>query len=143
MCIRDRALRASLKSARPFTDVGTGQAKVERVASNRRYTTPNGTVHFDRMSRSTKRAAVEAEEGLIDPWLKTLSFWDGDTPLAAVSFYAVHPMSHYGAGEVSADFPGLARRLRQRDVPAVKQIYASGCSGNIVAGKYNDGAREN
>jgi hypothetical protein len=138
-----KALRQSLPDARRFTHVGTGQAKVERVASNRRYRTPDGAVHFDRMSRSTKRAAIEADEGLIDPWLRTLSFWDGDTPLAAVSFYAVHPMSHYGAGAVSADFPGLARRLRQREMPAVKQIYASGCSGNIVAGKYNDGAPEN
>jgi len=136
------ALRDSLKTARRFSHVGTGQAKVEKVASNRRYTTPDGMVHFDRMSRSTKRAAIESEEGVIDPWLKTLSFWDGGTPLAAVSFYAVHPMSHYGAGEVSADFPGLARRLRQKDLPGVKQIYASGCSGNIVAGKYNDGSPE-
>jgi len=55
-----KALRESLQSARQFTHIGTGQAKVEKVASNRRYTTPNGTVHFDRMSRSTKRAAVEA-----------------------------------------------------------------------------------
>ncbi len=138
-----KALRESLPSARRFTHIGTGQAKVEKVASNRRYTTPDGAVHFDRMSRATKRAAIEAGEGLIDPWLKTLSFWDGDTPLAAVSFYAVHPMSHYGTGEVSADFPGLARRMRQTEMPGVKQIYASGCSGNIVAGKYNNGAREN
>lgn len=138
-----RALRDSLPSAQRFTHIGTGQARVEKVASNRRYTTLDGAMHFDRMSRSTKRAAIDADEGLIDPWLKTLSFWNGDTPLAAVSFYAVHPMSHYGAGEVSADFPGLARRMRQRDTPAVKQIYASGCSGNIVAGKYNNGAPEN
>jgi hypothetical protein len=138
-----KALRASLPNARRFTHIGTGQAKVEKVASNRRYTTPDGTVHFDRMSRSTKRAAIDANEGLIDPWLKTLSFWDGDAPLVAVNFYAVHPMSHYGEGEVSADFPGLARQMRQRETPGVKQIYASGCSGNVVAGKYNNGAREN
>jgi hypothetical protein len=138
-----KTLRESLLSARRFTHIGTGQAKVEKVASNRRYTTRDGATHFDRMSRSTKRAAVDADEGLIDPWLKTLSFWNDDTPLAAVSFYAVHPMSHYGVGEVSADFPGLARRLRQRETPGVKQIYSSGCSGNVVAGKYNDGAPEN
>lgn len=138
-----QALRESLKSARRFTHVGTGRAKVERIASNRRYTTSDGKVHFDRMSRTTKRSAIEADEGLIDPWLRTLSFWDAETPLAAVSFYAVHPMSYYGEGEVSADFPGLARRMRQKQTPGVKQIYASGCSGNIVAGKYNNGAREN
>jgi hypothetical protein len=28
-------------------------------------------------------------------------------------------------------------------VPGVKQIYASGCSGNVTAGKYNTGARDN
>jgi len=137
------ALRESLPSARPLTHLGTGQAKVEKVASNRRYVTPDDAVHFDRMSTTRKAAAIAADEGLIDPWLKTLSFWDGDTPLAAVSFYAVHPMSYYGAGEVSADFPGLARRQRQAETPGVKQIYCSGCSGNLTAGKYNNGAREN
>lgn len=138
-----RALRESLASARPLTHLGTGQARVEKVASNRRYLTPGGAVHFDRTSATRQAAAIAADEGLIDPWLKTLSFWDGDTPLAALSLYAVHPMSYYGAGEVSADFPGLARRQRQAETPGVKQIYSSGCSGNLTAGKYNNGAREN
>ena len=137
------ALRKSLASARPVTHVGTGQAKVERVASNRRYVTPKGAVRFDRTSSTRLPAAIAADEGLVDPWLKTLSFWHDDTPLAAVSFYAVHPMSYYGGGEVSADFPGMARRKRQRELPSVKQIYCSGASGNVTAGKYNDGAREN
>ncbi|HRZ56302.1 MAG TPA: sialidase family protein, partial [Candidatus Paceibacterota bacterium] len=87
--------------------------------------------------------AREAAENLIDPWLKTLSFWDGDAPLAAVSGYAVHPMSHYGQGEVSADFPGLSRRLRQQETPGVQQIYFTGCAGNLVAGKYNAGGTTN
>jgi hypothetical protein len=52
-------------------------------------------------------------------------------------------MSYYGKGEVSADFPGLARRRRQAETPGVKQIYVSGCSGNVTAGKYNTGAQEN
>jgi hypothetical protein len=50
-------------------------------------------------------------------------------------------MSYYGQGEISADFPGLARRKRQLETPEIKQIYATGCSGNIVAGKYNTGAQ--
>lgn len=137
-----RALVDSLDAARPFTQIGVGQARVEQVASNRRYTLPDGSVRFDRTSSTRNPVAIAADEGLIDPYLKSLSFWNEETPLAAVSFYAVHPMSYYGQGEVSADFPGLARRRRQLDVPRVKQIYASGCSGNVVAGKYNDGARE-
>jgi hypothetical protein len=136
------AVRASLKSPRRFTHVGTGRAKVEQVASNRRYVGPDGRVRFDRMSRTTLPAAIAAPEGMIDPWLKTLSFWDGDEPLAAVSAYAVHPMSHYGAGEISSDFPGLARRARQAALPSVFQVYCSGCSGNVVAGKFNTGAPE-
>jgi hypothetical protein len=138
-----RALREALPGARPLTHLGLGEAQVKEVASNRRYLSPDGSVRFDRMSRTTNPAAVAAPEGLIDPWLKTLSFWDGDRPLAAVSGYATHPMSHYGAGDVSADFPGQARRRRQQDTPEVKQIYFTGCGGNVTAGKYNNGAPEN
>jgi hypothetical protein len=138
-----QALHARLPTAKPVTHLGTGQAKVERVASNRRYVTPDGQVRFDRTSSTRLPAAIQADEGLIDPWLKTLSFWRGDEPLAAVSFYAVHPMSYYGAGDVSADFPGLARRRRQAETPGTSQIYCSGASGNVTAGKHNTGAREN
>jgi predicted secreted Zn-dependent protease len=45
-----RAVRDSLQTARPLTHIGTGQAKVEKVASNRRYTLPDRSVRFDRMS---------------------------------------------------------------------------------------------
>src|SRR5690606_20402827 len=37
-----------------------------------------------------------------------------------------------------SDFPGLARARRQADDPAVFQVYVSGASGNVTAGKYND-----
>src|SRR5207244_4204916 len=87
---------------------------------------------------------VRAEpEGTIDPWLKTLSFWDGAEAVLALSCYATHPMSYYGQGGVSADFVGLARKRRQADHPKTLQIYVSGCSGNVTAGKYNDGSPQN
>jgi hypothetical protein len=60
-------------------------------------------------------------------------------PLLALHSYATHPMSRYGQGLVSADFPGLARRLRLADDTSVAQIYVSGCSGDVTAGKFNDG----
>ncbi len=138
-----QALRESLPAARPITGLGLGEAPVERIASNRRYLLADGTVRYDRTSSTRNPAAREAPENLIDPWLKTLSFWDGETPVAAVSGYAVHPMSYYGQGEVSADFPGLARRRRQQETPGVMQIYFTGCAGNTTAGKYNDGATTN
>jgi hypothetical protein len=94
---------------------------------------------FNRYSFTKDPAILAADAGEIDPLLKTLSFWHNDQPVAALSAYAVHPMSYYGSGEVSADFVGLARARRQRDLPGVPQIYLTGASGDVTAGKYNDG----
>jgi hypothetical protein len=137
------ALMAALAHALRFTHIGTGQGKVDRVASTRRVMGDDGKVKYVRYS-STKEDNIRAEpEGLIDPWLKTLSFWDGEKPLAALHYYATHPMSYYGDGRVTSDFCGLARDKRQDDDPRVFQIYFTGCAGNVTAGKYNDGSKEN
>lgn len=132
-----RALKKSLGSFRRVTHVGIGQAKVDQVASNRRVVSPDGEISWRRGSASGN--VYDAPEGEIDPWLKTISLWDGDTPVLAWSCYAVHPMSHYGKGSVSADFPGIARARRQSDDPSVLQIYFTGCAGDTTAGKYNTG----
>lgn len=138
------ALRESLNSRRKVTHLGLGQAKVEKIASNRRHVLPDGRVTFSRGSASGGRPEYrDAPEGLIDPWLKTLSFWNGDQPLLAVHGYATHPMSYYGRGGVTSDFVGLARDRRWRDDQKVHQIYVSGCSGDVTAGKYNDGSPAN
>jgi hypothetical protein len=135
------ALQEALKKTSEVTHVGIGQAKVEKVASNRRIV-EDGTVKATRYS-ATKDEKIRAEpEGLIDPWLKTLSFWKGEQPLAALHYYATHPMSYYGDGRVTPDFCGLARQKRA-DESKVFQVYFNGCAGNVTAGKYNDGAKEN
>lgn len=138
-----QALRESQRASRRVTHLGLGQAQVERVASNRRYVGPEGKLLFNRTS-ATRDASIRAQpEGTVDPWLKTLSLWDGERPVLALSCYATHPMSYYGKGGVSSDFMGMARDRRQKEAREVKQIYVSGCSGNVTAGKYNDGAPEN
>jgi hypothetical protein len=138
------ALRDAMAGpARTVTHVGVGRARVDQVASNRRFARPDGSISYHRTSASHEQAAYDAPEGTIDPWLTTVSFWDGDQPLLALSHYAVHPMSYYGNGEVSADFIGAARRARALILPGVTQVYVSGCSGNVTAGKYNDGSPEN
>ena len=134
--------RESMDGARPVTHVGTGQAKVEKVASNRRRVADDGRVNYGRGSSSGgNKAMAEAPDGLIDPFLKTVSFWNEDKPLLALHGYATHPMSYYGRGGVTYDFVGMARERRRRDDPQVAQIYASGCSGDVTAGKYNDGSQ--
>jgi hypothetical protein len=135
------ALKQALKSPRRVTHYGVGQAKAENLASNRRVVRPDGKITWERGSSSGD--IFHAPEGEVDPWLKSISLWDGDTPVLVWSSYAIHPMSYYGKGAVSADFPGLARSRRQADNPAVFQIYFTGCAGDTTAGKYNTGARDN
>jgi hypothetical protein len=137
------AVRESLRKPHRITHVGAGKGRVERVASNRRYVTGAGKVSFGRTS-ATRDPAVRAKPvGTIDPWLKTISFWDGDEPVAAVSCYSTHPMTFYGQGDVSSDFPGIARRDRQKEMPGVAQVYCTGCAGDTIAGKFNDGSPGN
>lgn len=139
----ETAVRESLERAQPVTQVGLGQAPVERVASNRRIPGPDGKIKAVRWS-ATKDDAVRAEpEGLIDPMVSLVSFWNGDKPVAVLSYYATHPQSYYRTGFPNPDFPGVARFLRQLAVPAALHVHFDGAGGNITAGKYNDGSPEN
>lgn len=138
-----KACQDALAKTKKFTHVGVGEAIVEQVASNRRVIGPDGKVLFTRTSATKDPVARAQPEGTIDPKLRTLSFWDGDTPLVALHYYATHPMSYYGRGEVSADFCGLARRAFQQENPNVFTAYFTGCAGNVTAGKYNDGSPQN
>jgi hypothetical protein len=137
-----QSIRASLPNARRITHLGLGKAQVREVASNRRFVRPDGTVSYSRGSRTSDPEARAADTGTIDPWLRTLSFWDGEQAVCALHGYAVHPMSVYGEGKVSADYPGRARELMQKDFPEALHVYASGASGNVTAGKWNPGTAE-
>lgn len=135
------SMAESLKSPSAVTHIAHGEARVEEVASNRRIMGDDGRVAKVRMS-STKDATLrELPEGTVDPMLKTVSFWNGDRKLAALHYYATHPMSYYGDGIVTHDFAGIARERRTRD-DGVPHVYFTGCGGNIAAGKYNDGSKE-
>jgi hypothetical protein len=136
------AVKKSLAKTVKWTHVGVGRAKVEKVASNRRVV-EDGKVKYTRTSATKDPKARAEPEGLIDPVLRTLSFWDGDKPIAALNYYATHPMSYYGDGRVSSDFCGLARDKRAGEDGKVFQVYFTGCAGNVTAGKYNDGSKEN
>lgn len=137
------ALKAGLAKTKKINRVGTGYGRVNQVASNRRILDAQGKVKHTRTSATKSKEVRDFSEGLIDPILRTLSFWMGEKPVVAIHYYATHPMSYYGDGMVSADFCGLARRKRQSDSPSVFQMYFTGCAGNITAGKYNDGSKEN
>jgi hypothetical protein len=137
------AARQALKTPESVTHLGMGAAKVEKVASNRRMLGPDGKVKFARMSTERRKEAREAPEGVIDSYLRTLSFWNADEPIACLSYYAVHPTCNYGHGGACAEFAGAARANREKALPGVVQIYFTGASGNVAVGKYNDGAAAN
>jgi hypothetical protein len=138
-----RAIKVAIPLARPVTHIAHGQARVEKVAGNRRVQiTAAGKVGKMRGSSCRDAELIALPEGLIDPLLKTVAFYGGTEKIVACHYYATHPMSHYGAGHVSSDFVGLARKQIQREQPACTHIYFTGCAGNIAAGKYNDGSPE-
>lgn len=134
--------RAALQ-ARPFNQVGTGQAEVREVASNRRIFGPDGKVRAVRYTATTDPALRAEPEGIIDPMVSLVSFWNDDKPVAVLSYYATHPQSYYRTGVANPDFPGIARFLRQIAVPEALHVHFNGAGGNIGAGKYNDGSPAN
>lgn len=137
------ALRSALASAKPVTHYGYGKAKISRVASNRRILGGDGRVAHWRGSACKDKAIRDMPEGLIDPWLQNLSFWNGEEPVASLTYYATHPQSFYGDGAVNPDFVGLARSIREATLPDVAHLHFDGCGGNIAAGKYNDRSPKN
>ncbi|HWQ54474.1 MAG TPA: hypothetical protein VN442_12390 [Bryobacteraceae bacterium] len=135
------AVKASIGKLEPFDRIGTGQAKVDRVASARRILTPDGRV-LTRWSTSGKDPAMAAApEGIIDPMLKTITLARGERPLVRLHYYATHPQTFCCDGRVSADFVGWARETLERR-EKVFQIYFTGCAGNVTVGKYNDESPE-
>jgi len=137
------AVRESIPHAQPVTHLGLGEARVDRVASNRRVMGPDGKVRAVRYTATKDAALRAAPEGTIDPIVSLISFWNDKQPVAVLSYYATHPQSYYGTGIPNPDFPGLARFLRQLSVPAALHVHFNGAGGNIGAGKYNDGSPEN
>ncbi len=137
------AVKAARPKARPVTHVAHGEGRVAKVASNRRVAlSPDGKVLRMRGSSCRDAELIALPEGLIDPQLKTIAFYEGSEKILACHYYATHPMSHYGQGHVSSDFVGLARKQRQKDEPGCSHLYFTGAAGNIAAGKYNDGSPE-
>ena len=138
-----KALKLALRDTEEVSHISIGKAKVDKFASNRRIQGPDGKVIFTRFTTCQNEIFRHHSEGLIDPNLRSLCFYNQGKPLISMSYYATHPQSFYRKGAVSADTVGLARYLREAMEPELNHIHFCGAGGNIGAGKYNDGAPEN
>jgi hypothetical protein len=137
------AANAAMQKLQPCTAITTGQAEVDRIASTRRVMGKDGKVWAVRWTKTPDPAVRAAPEGLIDPMLKTIGFWNNDAAVAMLHYYTVHPTSMDGTGIVTPEFVGLARNRRSAQDHNLPHIYFTGCAGNITAGKYNDGLVNN
>jgi len=134
------AVGAASMNPQEVTHIGFGEAKVEKVASNRRILGKSGKVEMIRWSSGNDSATMAAPEGLVDPWLKCVSLWNNEKPIAVITYYATHPQSYYGKGDVTCEFIGIARNNREKSLGGLPHIHFNGAGGNITAGKYNDGS---
>lgn len=137
------ALRDALPRAQAVSHLGLGAVPVEKVASNRRILGPDGKVRATRYTATMDPQLRAEPEGVIDPMVSLVSFWNGERPVAVLSYYATHPQSYYRTGIPNPDFPGIARFMRQLAVPEALHVHFDGAGGNLGAGKYNDGSPTN
>lgn len=135
------SVRHAMSDLQPVSHVGFGKAKVNKVASNRRIMDHYGNFKMMRWHSSELPELTNAPEGLIDPWLKMITLWNDEEPLVSLSYYSVHPVSHFGDGVVSPDFVGIARNFLDQK-KGYPHIYFTGAAGNTAAGKYNDGSNK-
>lgn len=132
-----RSLTMNAEEPLEVTHIGSGRTKLREVASTRRVMGSDGKVKHVRLSSCLDSEVRAAPEGVIDPYLRLVSFWQGEEPLLGLSYYATHPQSYYGTGLADADFPGIARHHADLN-HGVSHIYFTGAAGNVAAGKYND-----
>ncbi len=112
-----------------------GVAKVDRVASNRRVTEPDGQITL----RSSRAAGTAGRypEGNIDPFVRVLRFDREEAAPVALITYCCHP-SVAGGDEgpyITADICGVARAVLH-DANGCSSIYMTGACGNTNPGKY-------
>ncbi len=136
------AVREATVKAEKFDRIGIGAAEVVDVASNRRLLNQDGEFIATRYTACRDPKLREMPAGTIDPELKSISLYDGQRPIVVMTYYATHPQSYYRTGLANPDFPGYARNSRQQTT-SVPHIHFNGAGGNIGAGKWNDGSKEN
>ncbi|MCX6901868.1 MAG: hypothetical protein NT105_24565 [Verrucomicrobia bacterium] len=106
-----------------------GVTKVEGIARYRRIRLRNG--------KESRQGPLPAPEDVAVPWrldeeLNILHFErDNGAPLAVLLNYTAHPVVAMLLPHVSADYPGAATTLVERELPGAVCLFTNGCAGNV------------
>lgn len=136
-------LRQAINSAvngkwHEVSKIMTSERRLSGLASNRRMVNENGKCFAMRFSMCNDKKLQDLPVGTIDPFLRTIAFSDEDGKIiAALHFYATHPMAAYRREMVSQDVPGVALNYAEKNFDQqLFNLYLTGCGGNITFGKY-------
>lgn len=135
----EKAVRPRGGTWRRVARVSTAERRVAGLAANRRILDEHGKCRAMRFSMCADDALKREPTGVIDPLLRTVAFHDRVGRLiAAMHFYASHPMGAYRRNQVGSDVPGVARDYVSRCTdPDALHLYFTGCGGNVTFGKYH------
>lgn len=122
---------------RKVSRIATSERRVAGLASNRRLVGPDGKIFAMRWSMTSNLELQRKPVGQIDPFLRTVGFLsENERVLAALHYYATHPMGAYGRNMASADIPGVALSYAEKTRRGTAQLYFTGCAGDVTFGKY-------
>jgi hypothetical protein len=117
-----------------------GVTKVEGIARYRRIRLRNG--------KESRQGPPPPPKDVAVPWrldedLNILHFERADgAPLAVMLNYTAHPVVAMLLPHVSADYPGAATALVERELPGAVCLFTNGCAGNVnsikVATNFDD-----
>lgn len=141
-----KKLRTSVASAvngewHDVSKLMTAERRLSGLAANRRMLDENNKWFATRYSMCADPKLRALPVGTIDPLLRTIAFSGKDGKIiAALHFYAAHPMAAYRREMVGQDVPGVALDYVEKEFDkATFNIYLNGCGGNISFGKYQLG----
>ncbi|MFA6562715.1 MAG: hypothetical protein WCV00_12465 [Verrucomicrobiia bacterium] len=117
-----------------------GVTKVDGIACYRRIRLRNG--------KESRQGPLPPPEDVAVPWrldedLNILHLeCDNGAPLAVLLNYTAHPVVAMLLPQVSADYPGAATAMIERELPGAVCLFTNGCAGNVntvkVATNFDD-----
>lgn len=128
--IVDRTVRACVEAweKRSLSYMVYGEGQVEKCCYNRRYLMKNGVSQMHPGGPDNPERLIK--EGPEDKQLQVVWFENEKGITGVIVNFSTHPSVLYGIRIISADFPGVIRRVIQNIYGDIPVLYLQGCCGN-------------